>query len=105
MASTSTIVTHYDFKLTPDQVKLIGTALQKLPMEVVHATVMELEKQLQEQNFKINQQDVQQAVSDANVEALALAAASGIVPVVEPLDVVTASTDVSTALPEAEAAD
>lgn len=74
--TTATVLQHYEFKLSEAEVRLVGVALQKLPMEQVYATVMNIERQVQEQNFQLQQADVQNKVTTANAEALTLAAAN-----------------------------
>lgn len=64
----------YELKLTPAAVAQIGAALQKLPMEQVYPVVMDLERQIQEQNFLLEQKAIQDKVAETNIQALAIAA-------------------------------
>lgn len=73
---TVTVLEHYTLKLNEAELKLIGEALRKLPFEACYATLQKLELQIQEQNFALQQAEIQSKVTDANAEANAIAEAN-----------------------------
>lgn len=66
----------YTLIIVPQAIPVLARALGALPFAEVNPLIQDLERQVQEQNFKAEQEALQARVAETNAEALALAAAN-----------------------------